>query len=83
MCYIVRVNIVCVRMVYVHVKYVFELILFYFYEVMNTSLGLFISDVFEVARLRWRKSGYYYTHCNRKPAFNTFPEMLGSLPHYL
>jgi hypothetical protein len=47
MCYTV-----CVRMVYVHVRYIFELILFYFYEVMNTSLGLFISDVFEVARLK-------------------------------
>jgi hypothetical protein len=49
---------------------------------MNTSLGLFISDIFEVARLRWRKSGYYYTQCSRKSAFNTFPELLGSLPHY-
>ena len=26
-------------------------------EVMNTSLGLFISNIFEVVRLRWRKVG--------------------------
>jgi hypothetical protein len=80
MCYIV-----CLRIVYVHVNIYFNWVWFTvtWKEVMKASWGFVYFCYVWNRMVKMAKNGYCYTHCNWKPACNTFTEMLGSLPHYV